>query len=156
MSLKHSYDENRQLALVGQVRSLLEEYFFSECVQQVIIYDIRNYDGQIFFDCTIGNAVLTAFCLIISCSWTVDRTFYKRSIGRNASIHTQHWFEWFVKTLEPEVCRFQRLQHSGMIMLLKILLVPAVGYNNFLLSFSLHGTRIFPSTGMRTSATHHQ
>ena len=68
MSLNYSYDENRQLALVGQVRSLLEDYFFSECVQQVIIYDIRNYDGQIFFDCTIGNAVLTAFCLIISCS----------------------------------------------------------------------------------------
>ena len=68
LSLVQSYDENRQLSLVGQVRSMLEDYFFSECVQQVIIYDVRNFDGEIFFDCTIGSAVQKLeVCLCVVC-----------------------------------------------------------------------------------------
>ena len=136
LSLVQSYDENRQLSVVGQVRSMLEDYFFSECVQQVIIYDVRNFDGEIFFDCTIGSAVQKLeVCLCVVCySWTLVRTFYKRSIRWNTIIHTEHWFGWFIETFEPNICRLQRFTYSGMIMLWKILPVLAVDYSNFLLS----------------------
>ena len=50
-------DTTQQWQTVDRIQKTVENYFASECVQQVVIYDVRHTNNDMIVDITVGTVL---------------------------------------------------------------------------------------------------
>ena len=54
-SVSAGMDTTQQWQTVDRIQKTVENYFASECVQQVVIYDVRHTNNDMIVDITVGT-----------------------------------------------------------------------------------------------------
>ena len=54
-SVSAGIDTTQQWQTVERIQTTVENYFSSECVQQVVIYDVRHTNNDMIVDITVGT-----------------------------------------------------------------------------------------------------
>ena len=54
-SVSAGIDTTQQWQTVERIQTTVENYFASECVQQVVIYDVRHTNNDMIVDITVGT-----------------------------------------------------------------------------------------------------